>query len=89
MIEAYLSGDVMTALELHRQLLPIYTGIFATQGCISVKGYLDLRGARGRRPAPASRRRDGRRTYGACRVFGRRRSLDRPGTPRHGSALSV
>lgn len=44
MIQAYLSGDVTTALALHRQLLPIYTGIFATQGCILVKAGLDLRG---------------------------------------------
>jgi 4-hydroxy-tetrahydrodipicolinate synthase len=44
MIEAYLSGDVATAQALHRQLLPIYTGIFATQGCILVKAGLDLRG---------------------------------------------
>jgi 4-hydroxy-tetrahydrodipicolinate synthase len=32
LIEAYLAGDVKTALRLHQQLLPIYTGIFATQG---------------------------------------------------------
>jgi 4-hydroxy-tetrahydrodipicolinate synthase len=31
-------------LALHRRLLPIYTGIFATQGCILVKAGLDLRG---------------------------------------------
>ena len=44
MVEAYLAGDVTIALELHRQLLPIYTGIFATQGCILVKAGLELRG---------------------------------------------
>jgi 4-hydroxy-tetrahydrodipicolinate synthase len=44
MIEAYLSGDVSTALRLHQQLLPIYTGIFATQGCILVKAGLRLLG---------------------------------------------
>jgi 4-hydroxy-tetrahydrodipicolinate synthase len=44
MIEAFLSGDVATALALHRRLLPIYTGIFATQGCILVKAGLELRG---------------------------------------------
>jgi 4-hydroxy-tetrahydrodipicolinate synthase len=44
MIEAYFAGDVATALSLHRQLLPIYTGIFATQGCILVKAGLELRG---------------------------------------------
>ena len=44
MIEAYLAGDTATALRLHQQLLPIYTGIFATQGCILVKAGLRLLG---------------------------------------------
>ena len=44
LIEAYLGGDPATALKLHRQLLPIYTGIFATQGCILVKAGLQMRG---------------------------------------------
>jgi 4-hydroxy-tetrahydrodipicolinate synthase len=44
LIEAYLNGDVETAIRLHRQLLPIYTGIFATQGCILVKAGLALQG---------------------------------------------
>ena len=44
LIEAFLSGDVAAALALHRRLLPIYTGIFATQGCILVKAGLELRG---------------------------------------------
>jgi len=44
MINAYLAGEVERALSLHRQLLPIYTGIFATQGCILVKAGLELRG---------------------------------------------
>jgi 4-hydroxy-tetrahydrodipicolinate synthase len=44
LIEAYLAGDVATALHLHQQLLPIYTGIFATQGCILVKAGLKLQG---------------------------------------------
>jgi 4-hydroxy-tetrahydrodipicolinate synthase len=42
MIEAYGRGDVAGALELHRALLPIYTGIFRTQGCILVKAGLKL-----------------------------------------------
>ena len=37
LIEAYLDGEVATALRLHQQLLPIYTGVFATQGCILVE----------------------------------------------------
>jgi 4-hydroxy-tetrahydrodipicolinate synthase len=44
MINAYLTGEVEGALSLHRRLLPIYTGIFATQGCILVKAGLELRG---------------------------------------------
>jgi 4-hydroxy-tetrahydrodipicolinate synthase len=44
MIEAYERGDVASARALHRALLPIYTGIFKTQGCILVKGGLKLRG---------------------------------------------
>lgn len=44
MIEAYERGDVVEALRLHRQLLPIYTGIFRTQGAILVKAGLALRG---------------------------------------------
>jgi 4-hydroxy-tetrahydrodipicolinate synthase len=57
MIDAYLAGDVAEALAVHRRLLPIFTGIFATQGCILVKAGLDLRG-RGvgglRSPLPAA-----------------------------------
>src|SRR5918998_5890083 len=44
LIEAYLGGDVAEAIRLHRQLLPIFTGIFATQGCILVKAGLALQG---------------------------------------------
>ncbi len=44
MIEAYLAGDVAGALAWHRRLLPIFTGIFATQGSILVKAGLELQG---------------------------------------------
>jgi 4-hydroxy-tetrahydrodipicolinate synthase len=44
MIEAYLDGKVDEAVRLYRQLLPIYTGIFATQGAILVKAGLELQG---------------------------------------------
>jgi len=44
MIEAYVAGEVAEALQWHRRLLPIYTGIFATQGCILVKAGLQLQG---------------------------------------------
>jgi 4-hydroxy-tetrahydrodipicolinate synthase len=44
MIEAYERGDVAEAQRVHRKLLPIYTGIFRTQGCILVKAGLRARG---------------------------------------------
>jgi 4-hydroxy-tetrahydrodipicolinate synthase len=44
MIAAYERGDVAEALRLHQRLLPIYTGIFRTQGTILVKAGLRLRG---------------------------------------------
>jgi 4-hydroxy-tetrahydrodipicolinate synthase len=44
MIEAFERGDVAEAARLHRQLLPIYTGIFRTQGTILVKAGLRLQG---------------------------------------------
>jgi len=44
MIEAYAAGDVAGALAWHRRLLPIFTGIFATQGSILVKAGLELQG---------------------------------------------
>lgn len=44
LIEAFLAGNVSAALDRHRELLPIYTGIFATQGCILVKAGLELLG---------------------------------------------
>ena len=44
MIGAALGGDWEEALRWHRQLLPIFTGVFATQGCILVKAGLALQG---------------------------------------------
>jgi 4-hydroxy-tetrahydrodipicolinate synthase len=44
LIAAYERGDVTEAARMHRQLLPIYTGIFRTQGAILVKAALRLRG---------------------------------------------
>jgi 4-hydroxy-tetrahydrodipicolinate synthase len=40
MIEAYERGDNARALDLHRRLLPLFTGIFRTQGTILVKAAL-------------------------------------------------
>ena len=44
LVSAALSGDPAEALRLHRRLLPIFTGIFATQGAILVKAGLELQG---------------------------------------------
>ena len=44
MIEAFEAGDNARALTLHRQLLPLYTGIFRTQGTILVKAGLGTQG---------------------------------------------
>ncbi len=48
MIEAYLSGDVATALARHRELLPVYAGIMTrTQGVITTKAALAMLGLPG------------------------------------------
>ncbi|WP_106240513.1 4-hydroxy-tetrahydrodipicolinate synthase [Allonocardiopsis opalescens] len=47
MIDAYLEGDVVRALAIHRRLTPVYTGIFRTQGVITVKAVLNLFGLPG------------------------------------------
>jgi 4-hydroxy-tetrahydrodipicolinate synthase len=44
LIEAFEAGDTAQALRLHRRLLPVYTGIFRTQGVIMVKAGLTLQG---------------------------------------------
>ena len=44
LLEAHERGDAAEALRLYRQLLPIYTGIFRTQGVILVKAGLALQG---------------------------------------------
>lgn len=44
LIRAFEGGDTAEALRLHRQLLPIYTGIFRTQGTILVKAGLRVAG---------------------------------------------
>ncbi|MEU1845703.1 4-hydroxy-tetrahydrodipicolinate synthase [Micromonospora sediminicola] len=44
MIEAFEAGDTAGALALHRRLLPLYTGIFRTQGTILVKAGLAAQG---------------------------------------------
>ncbi|WBP88827.1 4-hydroxy-tetrahydrodipicolinate synthase [Kitasatospora cathayae] len=44
MIEAYLAGDVAKATAIHQGLLPVFTGMFRTQGVILSKAALDLQG---------------------------------------------
>jgi len=44
MIDAFLAGDLAGARALHEGMLPIYTGIFRTQGTILVKAALTLLG---------------------------------------------
>ncbi len=44
LIEAFAAGDPARALELHRELLPVFLGVFATQGCMLVKAGLAARG---------------------------------------------
>jgi 4-hydroxy-tetrahydrodipicolinate synthase len=44
LIEAFERGDTAAALQKHRQLLPIFTGVFRTQGTILVKAGLKLGG---------------------------------------------
>ncbi len=45
MIDAFLAGEVDTALAYHRNLMPVYTGIMGrTQGVIAVKAALGLVG---------------------------------------------
>jgi 4-hydroxy-tetrahydrodipicolinate synthase len=47
MTEAYLGGDVGLALRHHRELLPVFTGMFRTQGVITTKAALTMLGLPG------------------------------------------
>ncbi|MBH5337308.1 4-hydroxy-tetrahydrodipicolinate synthase [Streptomyces pactum] len=44
MLDAHLSGDVAKATEIHQKLLPVFTGMFRTQGVITTKAALTLLG---------------------------------------------
>ncbi len=44
LLDAYEQGRRQAALDIHRSLLPVYTGIFRTQGAIMVKAALRLQG---------------------------------------------
>lgn len=43
-MDAYTSGDVVKAAEIHQKLLPVYTGVFRTQGVMTTKAALALLG---------------------------------------------
>ncbi|MFG2192516.1 4-hydroxy-tetrahydrodipicolinate synthase [Streptomyces sp. NPDC048639] len=47
LLDAHLNGDVTKATEIHQQLLPVFTGMFRTQGVITTKAALALQGLPG------------------------------------------
>ncbi|GGO93511.1 4-hydroxy-tetrahydrodipicolinate synthase [Wenjunlia tyrosinilytica] len=47
LVESYTAGDVAKAAEIHQRLLPVYTGMFRTQGVITTKAALALQGLPG------------------------------------------
>jgi len=44
MLDAFLAGSTDKAAEIHQRLLPVFTGIFRTQGVITTKAALALQG---------------------------------------------
>ncbi|MDI2132492.1 4-hydroxy-tetrahydrodipicolinate synthase [Yinghuangia seranimata] len=44
LVDAYTAGDVVKAREIHQRLLPVYTGVFRTQGVILSKAALAAQG---------------------------------------------
>jgi 4-hydroxy-tetrahydrodipicolinate synthase len=47
LFEAFFDGDVAKARDIHRMLLPVYTGVFRTQGVITIKAALRALGRPG------------------------------------------
>ncbi|MBZ4014801.1 4-hydroxy-tetrahydrodipicolinate synthase [Streptomyces purpurogeneiscleroticus] len=47
LLEAHVTGDVTKAKEIHQKLLPVFTGMFRTQGVITTKAALSLQGLPG------------------------------------------
>jgi 4-hydroxy-tetrahydrodipicolinate synthase len=47
MLDAWFAGNASRALEIHQQLLPVFTGTFRTQGAILTKAALNLMGLPG------------------------------------------
>ena len=44
LIDAFVAGDLEQARQLNAQLLPVFRGVFATQGTMMVKAALNRRG---------------------------------------------
>lgn len=44
LLDSYLAGDVHKATEIHQRLLPVFTGMFRTQGVMTTKAALALQG---------------------------------------------
>jgi 4-hydroxy-tetrahydrodipicolinate synthase len=44
MVDAFVAGDITKATEIHQRLLPVFTGMFRTQGVITTKAALNLQG---------------------------------------------
>jgi 4-hydroxy-tetrahydrodipicolinate synthase len=47
MLDSWFAGDAETALAIHQELLPVFTGTFRTQGAILTKAALNLMGLPG------------------------------------------
>ena len=47
MLNSWFAGDAKRALEIHQQLLPVFTGTFRTQGAILTKAAMNLMGLPG------------------------------------------
>ena len=47
MLDAWFAGDSVRALEIHQELLPVFTGTFRTQGAILTKAALNAMGLPG------------------------------------------
>jgi 4-hydroxy-tetrahydrodipicolinate synthase len=44
MVDAFVVGELAKATEIHQRLLPVFTGMFRTQGVITTKAALNLQG---------------------------------------------
>ena len=46
-LDAWFAGNAERALEIHQELLPVFTGTFRTQGAILTKAALNMMGLPG------------------------------------------